>query len=147
MSQDHNDLTFQRSAESLHAQAKQSLIENWSISPNDLFGKMCEYAVHPSGKLFRPMLLLDASLTVSATPDRTLPAAAGIEYAHVASLVHDDIIDLDAQRRGKEAVHTRFGLPGALLVGDALIFQTFRALVGCREVGAAPELVVKAVEL
>lgn len=147
MLQNYSNPVPDRNAELLLAQARQSVRENWSIEGSDVFGQMCEYAVLQGGKLFRPMLLLDASLSVSMDTERAQPAAAGIEYAHIASLVHDDIIDQDDERRGRQAVHRRYGVPSALLVGDALIFQTFRALATCFDAGAAPDLVVRAVEL
>jgi geranylgeranyl diphosphate synthase type I len=131
----------------LREQAQRSLAAHWLIEGTDPFGEMCRYALLPGGKLFRPLLLIDSCLLVRPQSEPVLPAAAGIEYAHVASLVHDDIIDGDSTRRGRDAVHARYGRDHALLVGDALIFQTFGALAACRHQGAAAEAVVRAVEL
>ncbi|MEE3921425.1 polyprenyl synthetase family protein [Micromonospora sp. BRA006-A] len=58
-----------------------------------------------------------------------LAAALGTEYLHVATLVHDDIIDADTLRRGRPAVPVAYGIPGAIVAGDHLIFHAFQAIV------------------
>jgi geranylgeranyl diphosphate synthase type I len=58
----------------------------------------------------------------------TLTAALGVESLHVGSLVHDDIIDGDILRRGRPTIVARHGLPQALVTGDALIIDAFRAV-------------------
>src|SRR5215470_11969495 len=56
---------------------------------------------------------------------QVLPAAAGTEYGHVASLIHDDVIDGDDVRRGRPSVPFRFGLENAIVSGDSLLFGIF----------------------
>jgi geranylgeranyl diphosphate synthase type I len=73
-----------------------------------------------SGKRLRPLLLL---LTVQACGTewlRAAPASAAVELMHNFSLVHDDIQDKSATRRGRPAVWTRWGQAMAINVGDAL---------------------------
>jgi len=64
--------------------------------------------------------------------DRPLAAAAaaGIEFLHCASLVHDDLPCFDdaTERRGKPSVHAKFGERIAVLTGDALIVAAFQTL-------------------
>ncbi|WP_406640223.1 polyprenyl synthetase family protein [Amycolatopsis sp. WGS_07] len=112
-----------------------------------LLGTMCTEALVPSGKLFRPILLLESALAVGGDPEVVLPAAIGAECGHVASLVHDDIIDKDDLRRGKPSVQHKFGADNAILAGDALIFDLFSALAECRRTGARPERIVAALEV
>jgi geranylgeranyl diphosphate synthase type I len=81
--------------------------------------------------LFRPILLIESACAVGGTIEAVLPAAAGAEGAHVASLVHDDIIDGDLLRRGRPATHAAFGVDDALVGGDALIFYLFMSLARC----------------
>jgi geranylgeranyl diphosphate synthase type I len=71
-----------------------------------------------------------------------LPAAVGAECGHVASLIHDDIIDDDEVRRGRSSVQHKFGIGDAIVAGDALIFDLFAALAECRQTGVSAERVV-----
>ncbi|HEB37641.1 MAG TPA: hypothetical protein ENI14_03155, partial [Thermoplasmatales archaeon] len=57
---------------------------------------------------------------------RALESAVGIELAHSASLVHDDIIDEDNERRGKPSLHVKKGLGVAILTGHRMINEAFR---------------------
>jgi geranylgeranyl diphosphate synthase type I len=73
-----------------------------------------------------------------------LPAAAGAEAGHVASLIHDDIIDGDVLRRGRPSVHAAFGRDDAIVAGDSLIFYLFASLAACGARGVARERVADA---
>ncbi|MEV4846067.1 polyprenyl synthetase family protein [Micromonospora matsumotoense] len=92
-------------------------------------GGIARYALLPAGKLLRPMMTLHAAEAVGGSPSEVLPAALGMEYLHVATLVHDDIIDADTLRRGRPAVPVAFGIPSAIVVGDHLIFTAFQSIV------------------
>jgi len=109
---------------------------------NDELDAMCRYAVTPAGKLFRPYLLLEACSAVGGDLHGAVPAAIGAEYGHVASLVHDDIIDGDLTRRGRPAVHAAYGRDHAIVVGDSLIFRLFLALPECADRGVSADRVV-----
>ncbi|MCP3819384.1 polyprenyl synthetase family protein [Streptomyces sp. A3M-1-3] len=80
------------------------------------------------GKAFRPALVLLACQAVRGDPAQALPAAIAVELAHNASLIHDDIIDGDRTRRGRPAVWRMFGVPTAILAGDALFFLAIQVL-------------------
>ncbi|MER6203676.1 polyprenyl synthetase family protein [Streptomyces sp. NPDC001586] len=97
------------------------------------------YAMVAPGKLLRPSLVVHAALTVGGDLRAVLPAAAGIEGAHVGSLMHDDIIDGDTQRRGRPAVHAEFGLAQAIVAGNALYFSWFAALAECARRGVSAD--------
>lgn len=117
----------------------------WRDQPGSL-AESCHYALMPPGKLFRPTLLLESALAVGSTLESVLPAAVGAECGHVASLVHDDIIDGDDMRRGRPSVHHQFGLDVAIVAGDALIFDLFASLAECRRTGVPADRVVAALE-
>ena len=79
------------------------------------------------GKRLRP-LIAQLSFKVCTggkeTPyqyQRSIEGSVSIELAHTASLVHDDIIDKDKERRGKPAFYIREGIPNALLVGHKML--------------------------
>jgi geranylgeranyl diphosphate synthase type I len=118
------------------------LTDDWT-GPGTL-ETVCHYAVSAPGKFFRPILLLESASAVGCDIDRVLPAAAGTEGAHVASLMHDDIIDGDTVRRGLPAVHVRFGRDDAIVGGDALIFYLFGALAACGPLGVPDYRIVAA---
>lgn len=90
-----------------------------------------DYALRPPGKLFRPRLLeaLCTDLGVSSHSD-ILTLGCAIEIHHAYSLVHDDLpsMDNDLIRRGKPSTHAHYGEWRALLIGDALLAQSYREL-------------------
>lgn len=104
-----------------------------------------EYVLSVTGKLLRPMLMLDACRAAGGDPELVLPAALGTEYGHVASLVHDDIIDGDAERRGQATLHVKYNVGAAILTGDLLIFNTFLNFTECKDRGASAERVLTAI--
>jgi geranylgeranyl diphosphate synthase, type I len=87
------------------------------------------YALLPAGKLLRPIMALQAAEVAGGSPADIVTAALALEYLHAATLVHDDIIDGDAVRRGRPAVPAAYGVPDAIVTGDHLIFSAFEAIV------------------
>lgn len=132
-------------AEQLAGVIGAALRDRWSADTS-LLGKICHYALVPTGKLFRPLLLLEAALTVGGELGQVLPAAVGAECGHVASLIHDDIIDHDDLRRGRPSVQHAFGISDAIVAGDALIFDLFASLADCRVTGVPADRVVSALD-
>lgn len=110
-----------------------------------LLAETSAYLLSSPGKLLRPLLMLDACRAAGGDPDVVFPAAAGTEYGHIASLVHDDIIDGDHERRGQQTLHVKYNLGAALLTGDLLIFETFLSYTQCHERGAGAERVLAAI--
>lgn len=93
-----------------------------------------------AGKRWRPFLTICAWRALTEEPDAPVPAglrraAIAVECFHKASLVHDDIEDDDSTRYGVDALHTEYGTPVALNVGDLLIGEGYRLLTEC---GAPP---------
>jgi len=115
-------------------------------APGTTLDAISGYAMLPPGKLFRPILLLHSALAVGGDVESILPAAVGTECGHVASLIHDDIIDQDDLRRGRASVPARYGIPDAIVAGDMLIFQLFASLAECRYNGVPDSYVVSALE-
>jgi geranylgeranyl pyrophosphate synthase len=103
-----------------------------------------QHALLPAGKLLRPLLVVKSAVAVGGSPSAVLPAAVGLELLHVGSLIHDDIIDGDIERRGRAAVHHRFGTDRAIIGGDALFFRPFVLLAECRERGVPDDRIVRA---
>ena len=133
-----DDLARSESGRLLHAE----LGRRWPETTDQLTA-IARYALLPAGKLLRPIMTLHAAEAVGGNPADVLGAALGMEYLHVATLVHDDIIDADAMRRGRPAVPTEYGIPNAIVAGDHLIFGAFAALAD--EPRLAPARVAAAV--
>jgi geranylgeranyl diphosphate synthase type I len=72
------------------------------------------------GKALRPALTLASTTACGGSSVAAVPAAAAIELLHNFTLVHDDVMDEDPDRRGRPAVWRVWGVPNAILVGDAL---------------------------
>ena len=73
------------------------------------------------GKAIRPALALLGALAAGEDPALALPGAVAVELVHDFSLLHDDVIDDDRMRRHRPTAWTVFGVPSALLAGDALV--------------------------
>lgn len=106
-----------------------------------------KYALDKRGKLVRPLMMLAAADIVGGDPKQIFYAALACEYGHIGSLVHDDVIDNDLTRRGRPSVLAKYGGPGAIVGGDALIFFLFHAMTRCAEAGIPAERVVKAIQI
>ena len=70
------------------------------------------------GKRLRPALVLLAGMCGSYDLERLTPAAMAVEVTHAATLIHDDVIDRSAMRRGRPTVAAAFGTEPALVIGD-----------------------------
>ncbi|WP_217144442.1 polyprenyl synthetase family protein [Streptomyces sp. AC627_RSS907] len=101
----------------------------WVGSGDSLLELACLDALFPPGKLLRPVLCMESAKAVGGTADQVLTFAAGIECLHVASLVHDDIIDQDPVRRGRASTAEQYGLAEALAAGDGLSMAGIAALL------------------
>lgn len=104
-----------------------------------------QHALASPGKFVRSLLMLDACRAVGGDPERVFPAALGVEYGHMASLIHDDIMDGDTSRRGQDAAHVKYGLDTAVLAGDALIFLAYLGHLDCYSRGVSAERTLSAV--
>ena len=82
------------------------------------------YVKDSGGKRIRPAVLLMAARMAGYTGERAVLYASVIEFIHTATLVHDDIIDGAALRRGRDAAHTRWGNHLAVLFGDFLYLKS-----------------------
>src|SRR6187200_2777684 len=89
-----------------------------------LIPEMGRYIQSSGGKRVRPAVLLMASRLCGYTGDRSILYAAVVEFIHTATLVHDDIIDDADLRRGRAAVHSRWGNDITVLLGDYLYIKS-----------------------
>ena len=97
-------------------------------NPRELYEPM-GYVLDAGGKRIRPMLVLLAAEAVGGRAEVVLPAALALEILHTFTLVHDDIMDRDALRRGRPTVHTRWDEATAILAGDGLVTLAYQTLL------------------
>jgi len=86
------------------------------VSPDHLREAAWAY-LEVGGKYLRPCLLLWCCRALGGNEEKALPAALAIEVFHTWTLVHDDIIDRDAVRRGRPTIHEEFRRRGEMQLG------------------------------
>jgi geranylgeranyl diphosphate synthase type I len=94
------------------------------------------------GKALRPTLVLLSARACQADPAAAVPAAVAVELVHNFSLLHDDVMDGDERRRHQATAWTVYGMPAAVLTGDALLALALEVVMRppAREPRAAPRL-------
>jgi octaprenyl-diphosphate synthase len=93
-----------------------------NLNPHlDLVREVAGHILFSGGKRLRPLLMVLSARVCgyAGTYDKTF--ATALEYLHAATLLHDDLVDGAALRRGKPAAHLKWGNPIAVLVGDFLL--------------------------
>ena len=90
----------------------------------ELIPRIGKYIQTSGGKRIRPAVLLMAARLTGYTGDSAVLYAAVVEFIHTATLVHDDIIDESELRRGRLAVHSRWGNDITVLLGDYLYIKS-----------------------
>jgi geranylgeranyl diphosphate synthase type I len=75
----------------------------------------------PGGKSLRPALALLSARAAGAPPEVGVPGAVAVELVHNFSLLHDDVMDGDRSRRHRPTVWSLWGVPSAILTGDAML--------------------------
>lgn len=90
--------------------------------------EMCSHILNAGGKRVRPLLVLFSGLVFSEVRQELVQAAVASELIHMASLVHDDIIDKSGLRRNKPSINYIWGNQYAVLCGDYLFARAFGIL-------------------
>lgn len=101
-----------------------SFIELFDKSMTHTDGLLSQVLCHirqRAGKRMRPMLILLMAKNYGDVSEVTQNAAVGLELLHTASLVHDDVVDESAERRGQASVNATYNNKVAVLVGDYLL--------------------------
>jgi len=93
-----------------------------------LVSQVGDYIVGAGGKRLRPLLVVLAARAAGAADSAHVPAAALIEFIHTATLLHDDVVDDSAKRRGRDTANETFGNPASVLVGDFLYSRAFQMM-------------------
>ncbi len=101
-----------------------------SVSTDEpLIEKVATTLISAGGKRLRPLLCLASSHIANKITENTYYLSAAIELIHVATLLHDDVIDESILRRGKQTSNTIWGNKPSILVGDFLFARAFELMV------------------
>ena len=93
-------------------------------------GEACRATLAAGGKRVRPLLTLLCASRDAALGESVLRGATSIELLHMATLVHDDVLDGAELRRGRPTVAHAFGVQTAVSAGNLLLARAFQELVG-----------------
>jgi geranylgeranyl diphosphate synthase type I len=88
------------------------------------------------GKAIRPTLAVLSAEAVGGSVDHALPAAAAVELVHNFSLLHDDVMDGDTERRHRPTGWAVFGQSQAILAGSAMLACAFELLAAGSQAGS-----------
>ncbi len=105
------------------------VIERRLASDVALINQIAHYIVSAGGKRIRPMLVLLFSGALGVSGPEKYELAATVEFIHTATLLHDDVVDESALRRGRETANALFGNAASVLVGDFVYSRAFQMMV------------------
>ena len=94
-----------------------------------LVGSVSQYIISAGGKRLRPTLLLLCCGALGYQGEQRYNLAAVVEFIHTATLLHDDVVDDSALRRGHATANAKFGNPASVLVGDFLYSRAFQMMM------------------
>jgi len=101
-------------------QINQALDRELSLYSESEFIEPLKYSLD-GGKRIRPIILVLAAESVGKIDDNTLAASCAVEFLHMESIIHDDIIDNETMRRQKEPFHIKYGYNTSVLTGDFVL--------------------------
>ncbi len=94
-----------------------------------MINQVAHYIISAGGKRIRPMLVLLFSNALGFTGHERFDLAATVEFIHTATLLHDDVVDESALRRGRQTANALFGNAASVLVGDFVYSRAFQMMV------------------
>ena len=106
-----------------------AVVERRLASGVALVNQISRYIVSGGGKRIRPMLVLMFSSALGYGGADRFELAATVEFIHTATLLHDDVVDESALRRGRDTANALFGNAASVLVGDFVYSRAFQMMV------------------
>ncbi len=103
-------------------------LSRFSRSKTGFLARLTDYVLTGSGKRVRPALVYVASRFGKANDREVMETALSVELIHIATLIHDDLVDEALMRRQKPTVGVKFGDGAAVLLGDYVYAQAFQRL-------------------
>jgi octaprenyl-diphosphate synthase len=99
-----------------------------------LIDQISNYIITAGGKRIRPRLVLLFSEALGFDGPERYELAAIVEFIHTATLLHDDVVDESALRRGRATANAMFGNAASVLVGDFLYSRAFQMMVSVNRI-------------
>ncbi|MDN5345060.1 MAG: heptaprenyl diphosphate synthase component 2 [Clostridia bacterium] len=118
-----NDLPLWQEVQADLQQVEVELLRQ-ADAPDPVLSQAARHLIQAGGKRLRPAFAILAARCCGAPLERVLPLAVALEMIHMASLVHDDVIDASPLRRGRPTVWTRWGKELSLHTGDYLFARS-----------------------
>lgn len=98
-------------------------------SPVPMIRELAGYLIAAGGKRIRPLMTLATTAVYGGDMIRAHRLATAVEFIHTATLLHDDVVDDSAERRGQKSANEVFGNEASVLVGDFLFSRAFQMMV------------------
>ncbi len=95
----------------------------------ELIPEVASHLIAAGGKRIRPIFTLAAAKLCNYNELRHINLAASVEFMHTATLLHDDVVDESAKRRGMDTANNIWGNKASVLVGDYLLGKAFQMMV------------------
>jgi len=103
-------------------------IEDALSTREEMLDEVSTYLLRAGGKRIRPALIILTSKFPTVRFERVLPVAVAVELIHMATLVHDDVVDKATVRRGLPTVNAKWSNQVSVLTGDYLFARAFSIL-------------------
>lgn len=116
-------------------EATNKVILDHLASEVTLIPEVASHLISAGGKRLRPLICLAAAELCGATGHRPHFLAGAVELIHAATLLHDDVVDDSALRRGLKTANIVFGNKESVLVGDFLFARAFVLMVKTESLG------------
>lgn len=106
----------------------EAAIEEALATRHTMLGEVSTHLLRAGGKRIRPALVILASKFPGVELSRIVPVAVAVELIHMATLVHDDVVDNASLRRGRPTVNAKWSNQVSVLTGDYLFAKSFSIL-------------------
>ncbi|MCC7463445.1 MAG: polyprenyl synthetase family protein [Gammaproteobacteria bacterium] len=97
-----------------------------------LVDQIAEHIIAGGGKRLRPLMVVLAGRACGGAAAASVQAAAFIEFIHTATLLHDDVVDNSARRRGRDTANEVYGNQASVLVGDFVYSRAFQLMAALK---------------
>ena len=106
-----------------------AVIQRRLTSDVAMIDQIAHHIIGAGGKRIRPMLVLLFSSALGFDGPERFELAATVEFIHTATLLHDDVVDESALRRGRQTANAMYGNAASVLVGDFVYSRAFQMMV------------------
>ena len=121
------DLLYKNIIKNELLQLEETLTSSISSDIN-LATEVTGYVVDSGGKRIRPVICILVAKMLNYKGSQLTKLASSIELLHTATLIHDDVVDQSATRRGKESIHSKWDNAHSVLVGDFVYSKAFQLM-------------------